>query len=121
MTNFVPTITSESPGFTTSSIVFEYMRVGKLMFISGRFEITDVGTSPNQRTVHFTLPNGFSCSGFVGSVGSIALNKTGVDITKLSVRQGANEFYIQEGAGGSNVLPVIGTGYVMLHATIMLN
>lgn len=121
MTNFVPTITSESPGLTTSNIVFEYMRVGKLMFISGRFNIEDVGTSPSGHTVAFTLPTGFSCSGFVGAVGSIALNKTGVDISKFSVRQGMNNFYIQEGAGGSNVLSAIGTGYVMLYATIMLN
>ena len=119
--SYTPTITSDSQGFAVSNISFKYMRIGKLLFVSGRFNITNVGSNPNNNTANITLPTGMSCADAVGGCGTIAVNTSGVDLSIFSVRQGDNKFYIQSGAGGSKVLGVIGTGYVMLHATIMLS
>ena len=120
-TYYTPNITSGSTGASFANLSFVYSAVGKMVFISGRFQITDVGSTPSNNTVCIGLPSGISCVDRVGPVGSVFLNKTGVDISDLSIRQGNNSIYIQSGAGGSDVLGRIGTGYVMVYATILLS
>lgn len=118
---YSPQILSGSENFATRNHQFAYVQVGGLLFISGRFEIVSVGSTPTNNTLSFTLPSGFTCNEFVGNIGSFALNRTGTDIVKLSLRQGTNNVYIQEGAGGNNVLPTLGNGYVMFYCIVMLS
>lgn len=121
-TPYTPTISCASPGFAYDNAAFLYSRAGKLLFISGRLNITNIGTAASTNSFSISLPSGYTCSDFVGSIGSIAVNKNGVDVLKLSIRQtSSNSIYIQSGAGGVDSLNIIGTGYIMLYATVMLN
>ena len=119
-TAYTPTITSESPNFTAENIGFWYLRVGGLLFINGRFQITNVGTSPDTGKVMISLPSGFRCNDITGVCGDVVAGKSGVDVSQLSIRQGTNQFWIQAGAGGVHALSILRTGYVLVNALIML-
>ena len=119
-TAYTPTITAESPNFTVDSIQFWYSRVGGLLFINGRFQITDVGTSPTDKKIMISLPSGFSCSDRTGACGDVVVSKGGVDVSQLSTRQGVDHLWIQRGAGYANALSILGTGYVLVNALVML-
>lgn len=122
-TSYTPDITSpNNNNFAVDNKSFAYARSGGLLFISGRFEITNVGGSASSKTLYISIPSGYSCTDFVGNIGSLALNTTGIDISNLSIRQGSSCVWIQAGAGGvSNVLSKIGTGYVMINATVFIS
>lgn len=121
-TPYTPTISCASPGFAYNNAAFLYSRAGNLLFISGRLNITNIGTAASTHSFEISLPSGYTCSDFVGSIGSIVVNKNGVDVSKLSIRQtNNNTIYVQSGAGGIDSLNIIGTGYVMLYAIVMLN
>lgn len=119
-TAYTPAITSASPDFAAENIQFWYMRVGGLLFISGRFQITNVGTSPNTEKVAISLPPGFSCNDITGACGDVVAGKNGVDVSQLSIRQSTDYIWIQAGAGGMNALSILGTGYVLVNAFVML-
>lgn len=116
--SYVPTISGGS-GFTVSNVNFTYLQIGKALFINGRFNVTNIGSEASSENIRFSLPDGLTCYDIVGSAGHIATNEK-VDTHSLSVRQGNNQFYIQQGAGGLGTVEFLGTGYIMVNATIML-
>ena len=118
---YTPTIASSSTGFAADNISFSYVRVGKLLFINGRFNISNVGSSPTVNGFTISLPSGMSCTDKVGAAGFIAVNKNGVDTSKLSFRQGTNNLWCQVGAGGDGALNILGTVYIVMNATVIIN
>ena len=116
---YTPDITSASTGFAVANKIFVYARAGKILLINGRFEITNVG-SDTSKDIAFTLPSGMECYDRVGACGFMAFNKNVANAEKLSLRQGVNNFFTQVGAGGSGTLSMVGTGYIMINAVIML-
>ena len=114
---YIPAITAGT-GFEVSNVLFNYMTQGNMLFVSGRFNITNYGEA--QKTIVISLPPGMTAymSG-VGPCGSVFLNK---DYSKpgLSVRcDGGNYVYIQAGAGGY-CTDLVGTGYVMVNFTCFI-
>lgn len=99
---------------------FTYLKIGKALFIGGRFNVTNVGSEASDSNISFSLPEGLTCYDVVGSSGSVSVNSSTIDTSMLSVRQSKNCFYIQKGAGGMGSIAALGTGYVMINAMIML-
>ena len=120
-TPYTPTITCASSGFAYNNAAFLYSKAGNLLFISARLNITNIGTTPTTNPFIISLPSGYRCTDFVGAIGSVYVSKNNVDLSKLSVRQTQDGIYIQSGAGGTDALNILGTGYIMLYAIVMLS
>ena len=116
---YTPDITSASTGFTVANKIFTYARAGNIVLINGRFEITSIGNDAT-KTFAISLPTGMETYDRVGACGFFSVGKTLSDYSKLSLRQGVNNIFAQVGAGGEGVLSIIGTGYVMMNAVIMI-
>lgn len=107
-------------GLTIANPIFKYFRVGKMLYILGRFQVTAVNTSVGA-SVQISLPNGMTAKNMgVGACGQ-AVDGVGND-DGFSIRcDGGSYFFIQANAGGYSVPKLVANHYYMINALLFLN
>lgn len=115
---YVPTVTATVTGFTANNIIFTHYRIGRLLIINGRFQVTAVDKT-KAGFVRISLPDGLEAvSSGVGACGYITHGTQGP--LNLSLRcDGGSDYFIQSNAGEYST-SVMNTGYYMLNAFLIL-
>ena len=111
--SYTPTITGNN-NFACNNVAFAFNRMGQLLDIVGRLNITNAGSGNGFLT--FTLPNNWE----VGSSGvaGCGLCKKGSSVYFSRCDDGKKVFLV--GDGGSYSLPALGTGYLTIYATLFI-
>ena len=86
-TAYTPTISYSDESITAltvANVSFFYQRIGKLLFMSGRFQITDLGGSGNAMLL-VSLPQSFTAvnRAYVGPLGVFILDNAAPDVRSL--------------------------------------
>ena len=116
---YTPTITAGT-GFAYDNVNAIYKITSDFLFISGRFRVTDHGTTNS--SINLTYPSGVTTVAGVGAFGHVHINNS-VNASALSIRP-ANDgksCFIQSGAGNITVSQLVPNGdYVVFQAMIPL-
>ena len=111
-----------TPGPVTDNVSFRYMRIGHLLFINGRFQITAVNAPSTATYLSISIPTGFNTSGSAG-VGISGWVITTADTLKpFNVRLGSNgKIAVSYKATGTNSSNQLEADYYNLFAFVPLN
>lgn len=118
---YTPTFTGNT-GLDVQYVSFNYFIFGKLLYITGRFNIANRG-SDDANLLKFTLPPGKSAvSSGAGPCGFIIPDASITDASKyqyMSIRFDGTDPYVQYGAGLAS-MPHLQAGYHMIWAMFFL-
>lgn len=112
-------ISSYSPSFawstggtppTVENITASYTKISGILFVTGRFNITNLNSPNNNSGLLISLPSGFSYDGGIGNYGVIIQDNT-TDATKYICRAVGTNIQLVWGASGGYATPHITTGY----------
>lgn len=118
--NYTPTITAGT-GFTYDSVNVVYKVTSDFLFISGRFRVTNHGSTNAEITISY--PTGVTTITGVGAFGHVHVNNN-VNTSGLSIRpsNSGTSCFIQSGAGNTTVSQLVPNGdYVVFEAMIPLS
>ena len=116
-TTYTPTFTvSSGTNPTVANISCRYYTVGNLMIITGRFQMTALG-SVNTSALRISLPTGFTYGSFsVGAAGMIISAST--PTAPIGIRFDSSMLQVLSASGGVPTLP---TGYYSFFALAYFN
>ena len=116
-------VTSYTPSFTVSSgtnptvgnITFRYFVTGTLMVVSGRFNMTAVGSVGSSNPLRISLPGGYTYVGFnVGCAGMVVVPDS--NPKSCMIRNDSGDLYITNSSGSAMTLS---TGYYAIMAFVV--
>lgn len=104
---------------TVANALFSYTKIGKLCWLSGRFQITDKGAVGNSASLLISLPSGIGARGLTPSnIGTFTPNSSSEPSLFIVRVNNSTALSIGWGAGGGYSSPKITAQYYTMFAVV---